>query len=355
MTSISPQARPHRGVARAALTEDYLALRGSAGGLNLERDVLRVSGPDAREYLQGQCSQDLSGLANGSAADSLVLSPQGKLDALVRVIALGDDEFLVDVRGGYGEQLEARLNRFKLRVKAQVEHTDWRCVAVRGPGAAGLVHPSAPPPGTQVIVPYEWNGVVGVDLIGEDPRVPEEARVCAFDALESVRVEAGIPEMGAELDGKTIAAEADLVGRCVSLSKGCYTGQELVARLDARGNRVSRRLRGLVLSAASGAWSEAASGVSREGSREAASGAPDVPSDLLRSEVMSNEKVVGSVTSVAWSPSLSSLVALAYLQRGVTPPCSVELAIRVGSPSGPGGLSREGTRLAAEARELPLV
>ena len=62
-----------------------------------------------------------------------------------------------------------------------------------------------------------------------------------------MRVEAGIPVMGAELDERTIAAEADLLDRAVSFTKGCYTGQELVARLDARGNRVARHLRGLVV------------------------------------------------------------------------------------------------------------
>jgi folate-binding protein YgfZ len=302
--------------------------------------MLRVSGTGALDYLQGQCSQDLADLATGSARDSLVLSPQGKLDALIRVTRLGDEEYLVDVAGGYGDELEARLNRFKLRVKAVIERSDWSCVALRGPGSADLVDLGSPSNGADVIVPYSWNGVVGVDIIGEDPEIPTRARPCSWQAFEALRVEAGIPQMGSELDGRTIAAEADLLERCVSFTKGCYTGQELVARLDARGNRVSRRLRGLVL-ARGDASANAPSGVGAAG-RSPSSG-------LVGSEVLLGDKVVGSVTSAAWSPSLGAIVALGYLHRDVVPPC--EVLVKASAMSG----ASDEAMLTAEARELPLV
>ena len=101
----------------------------------LGRDVLRVSGADAVEYLQGQLSQDIAALGVGESADSLLLTPQGKLDALVRVSRTGDDELVLDVDGGFGEAVAARLARFKLRVKVAIEPLAWRCVALRGPGA----------------------------------------------------------------------------------------------------------------------------------------------------------------------------------------------------------------------------
>jgi folate-binding protein YgfZ len=285
--------------------EDYEALRNGVGAVPLRRDVLRVSGPDAVEYLQGQLSQDVGALEVGGCADSLILTPQGKLDALVRVGRLGPDELLVDVDGGFGDAVAARLERFKLRVKVVVEPLAWRCVALRGPGTAALAVAVGTSGGVAVAPAFSWNGVSGTDLLGEAPEVPPGVRRCSPEAWESVRVEAGIPVMGAELDERTIAAEADLLERTVSFTKGCYTGQELVARLDARGNRVARHLRGLVLAGLPGGSTGVAPG----------------------SEIVLADKVVGSVTSSAWSPALGCHVALGYVHRTVTVPGPVELRL----------------------------
>lgn len=328
-----------RGGPDVGFDEDYDALRHAVGVVALDRDVVRVAGMDALAYLQGQCSQDLIALENEASTDALLLSPQGKLDALVRVTRLGDEELLVDVDAGYGDAVKARLERFKLRVKAEIESVGWHCLAVRGPRTSEVVAGRAARSGTSLVLPYEWNGVVGVDLLGEAPEVreapelrePEASEVrggvrrCGLGAWESVRVEAGIPAMGAELDARTIAAEAHLLERCVSMTKGCYTGQEIVARLEARGNRVARRLRGLVI----------------------AQPLPGATVPARGSEVRLGEKVVGSVTSSAWSPALGAVCALCYLHRNVTPPCPVE--VRVPAEAG-------GTRaLPAEARDLPLI
>ena len=165
------------------------------------------------------------------------------------------------------------------------------------------------------MVPYAWGAVTGVDIFGAAPEVPVDVRRCAPDAWQALRVEAGIPVMGAELDERTIAAEAGLLERCVSFTKGCYTGQELVARLDARGNKVARRLRGIVIEPA------AAGVMLRPGTSVALGG-----------------KVVGKLTSVAWSPNLATTIALAYLHRDVNPPCAVQVGgrtIRALSRPGP--------------------
>ena len=140
--------------------------------------------------------------------------------------------------------------------------------------------------------------------------------------------------MGSELDAKTIAAEADLVARTVSFTKGCYTGQELVARLDARGNRVPRRLRGLVLDAA------------------AAGSTPPLRSEQLVGALLEDPgsgKSVGRITSAAWSPTLGGLVALAYVHRSVDVPGKVSV-VGVGSEAEPAGTA---VLAHAEARELP--
>ncbi len=307
----------------AELTDDYAAMRHGVGAVTVARDVVLVSGPDAVEYLQGQCSQDVAILESGMSADALLLTPQGKLDAMVRVTRSGDDELYVDVDGGYGDAVMARLARFKLRVKVQIEPVDWRIVALRGPGAASLVGDVTPPAGTSFVVPYAWDGVTGVDLLGPDPRIPAQVRRCGPEAWRALRVEAGIPAMGAELDERTIAAEADLVERCVSFTKGCYTGQELVARLDARGNKVARRLRAVAIDPA-----QAAGVTLRPGA-----------------EVSVGDKVVGRLTSVAWSPVLGTAVALCYLHRHVEPPCDVRVQVE-GSARG---------RAPARALALPLA
>jgi folate-binding protein YgfZ len=305
--------------------EDYAALRHGVGAVDLPRDVVRLSGPDALEYLQGQCSQDVVALAIGESADALLLTPQGKLDALVRVTRAADDELYVDVDGGYGAAVAARLARFKLRVKADIDVVDWRCVALRGPGAADMADAALTLPGVSLVAPYRWGAVGGLDLFGVGPDIPAGVRRCGVGAWRSVRVESGIPVMGAELDERTIAAEAGLLERCVSFTKGCYTGQELVARLDARGNKVARRLRGLVM----------------EHDPSAAGHGPPPGA-----EVASGDRVVGRVTSVAWSPALETVVALAYLHRDVEPPCPVQ----VRTPE-----AAADSILTAEARALPLV
>ncbi|HVX21204.1 MAG TPA: glycine cleavage T C-terminal barrel domain-containing protein [Acidimicrobiales bacterium] len=297
----------------AVLAEDYAALRHGLAAYRRPRDVLSVAGPDAAGYLQGQCSQDLSGLAVGDVVDALLLEPDGKLAALVRVGRVGDDAFVVDTDAGVGDLAAARLARFRLRSKVDVAPLDWACLALRGSDVPAAL--AAPAGG--LVAPFDWNGVTGVDLLGPDPVPPAGARPVGDAAWEAVRVEAGIPAMGRELDEKTIAAEAALVDRTVSFTKGCYTGQELVARLDARGNKVARRLCGLV--------------VDPPGTDPSAL----VGADLT---VPGGDKPVGSVTSAAWCPGLGAVGALAYLHR------SVDLPGRVLA----GGV-------AAEARPLPLV
>ncbi|MDP1805888.1 MAG: glycine cleavage T C-terminal barrel domain-containing protein, partial [Acidimicrobiales bacterium] len=215
---------------------------------------------------------------------ALLLQPQGKVTAFLRVLRVGEEEFVLETDAGFGPAVIERLNRFKLRVKCELEPLAWRCLAVRGPKAHELV-----PDG----VVADWPGLPGRDLVGESPAAPAGVTECGMDAYEAVRIEAGIPVMGRELDEGTIPAEAGVVDMSVSFTKGCYTGQELVARIDSRGGNVPRRLRGLVLS---------------EGP------AP------VGATVQADGKEVGKLTSVAFSPGLNATVALAYVGRAVEPP-----------------------------------
>jgi folate-binding protein YgfZ len=263
------------------LADGYAALRAGTAAVVIGRDVVRVSGPDAVDFLQGQLSQDLSALAVGASGWSLILQPQGKVDALVRVSRLGDDEVLLDSDGGWGEAVLARLARFKLRVKADLEPWGSGCVRVLGRAeAAG--------PG----VAFEWPPLRGVDLLGAEARVADDLDEAPAEAWEVLRIEAGFPAMGAELTDKTIPAEAGIVERTVSFTKGCFTGQELVARIDSRGGNVPRHLRGLVIE-----------------------GAPPPPG----TSVAVDGRDVGTVTSAARHPD-GHAVALGYLKRDVAVP-----------------------------------
>ncbi len=272
---------------------DYAALRRDVGAVWLDRDFLKVEGPDTFSFLQGQLSQDVSGLAIGDAAESFLLQPQGKVDAMVRITRTDDEEAVIDVDGGFGAAVAERLNRFKLRVKVDLEELDWRCLALRGPKAHDLE------PITGAVVDADWPGLPGVDVIGVEPGVPDDVRQCGEEAWQVVRIEAGIPLMGTELSERTIPAEAGVVERTVSFTKGCFTGQELVARIDSRGGNVPRHLRGVEVA----------------GDR--------VPP--VGSVVVVEAKEVGSLTSVAWSPGTGGPVALAYVRPDVTPPADAEV------------------------------
>lgn len=271
------------------------ALREGVGACLVPRDVLRASGPDTVAFLQGQLSQDVEALESGQSAFSLLLQPQGKVEAFLRVTRTADDEVVLDTDAGWGESMQARLARFKLRVRCDLEPLAWRCLAVRGEASTAL---PPTPEGTWRVLP-ETPGLAGFDLLGDDPVVPPGATEVDFAAYEGLRIEAGVPRMGAELDATTIPAATGVVERAVSFTKGCYTGQELVARIDSRGGNVPRRLRGVVVGP----------GV-----------APPAGSDIVVAD-----KVVGTLTSVGSSTLRRATVALAYVRREVEPPADVQL------------------------------
>jgi len=330
------------------LGEETAALRHGAGAFRPARDVLAVHGPDAEAYLQGQLSQDVRALAVAASVDSLLLEPDGKLSALLRVTRTDGQGFVLDVEGGYGDAVAARLRRFLLRSKVEVEHLAWRCLSLRGPAvgeaAAGLLAVLAER--GVLAVPFGWNGWVGVDLLGaadvvlgpDEVDLPAGVVACGPEAVEACRIASGIPAMGTELTGKTIAAEAGLVERTVSFTKGCYTGQELVARIDSRGAKVPRRLVGIVAPGRP-ADEGGGDGVTLARGMTLHAGEPP-PGDGA-----ADDKIVGTITSAAWSVELGAWAALGYLHRTVEAPAPV----RVRSGDGLGGSSP------AQARVLPLV
>jgi folate-binding protein YgfZ len=254
--------------------------------VRLDRDVLRVTGPDALSYLQGQLSQDLDALAAGEAAFTLLLEPDGKLGFWLRVARVADDGYVLDIDAGSGDALRARLERFKLRVQADIEPLDWVCVAYRR-GELDLAGQG------ELQLAVDWRGLVGVDVLGPDVAIIDGVPERSAAEYELDRITFGWPAMGAEITEGRIPAESGVVDASVSFTKGCYTGQELVARIDSRGGNAPRHLRRL----------------------HVLGGVPQVGA-----EVVVDGEVVGELTSVAPIVEESGAVALAYVKRLVEPP-----------------------------------
>lgn len=295
-----------------SVSDDLEVLRTAVGVVDRsDRGAVLVTGPDAWSYLQSLVSADLDAIGDGEGAHSLLLTPQGKLDVDFRLLRVGDEVWL-DCDPGFGEQLAASLNRFRIRVQCDVTDRtgSWGSLAVRGPGALdaasalGVDVPVAPHAHVRfeegaVVVRAPWPGGDGFDVVGPPATVATAAErlsaagvpTCSPEAFEALRIEAGVPRQGCELDEKTIPQEAFLERDAVSFSKGCFLGQELVCRIDTRGhvNKYLRRLSDLDGSPPRGA------------------------------EIVAGEKVVGTVTSSAPG------AALGYVRHEVEPPASVEL------------------------------
>ena len=249
----------------------------------IPRDVVQAAGPDTAMFLQGQLSQDVASVPLGGSTWSLLLQPSGKVDAWLRLTRDEDEVFVLDVEGGWGERLTQRLERFKLRTKCELEQIDgWRCVAVRNAKPADAADAT--------VRPIVWPGTEGYDLLGPDVEPPPHVQLASDpDVYERARIEAGVPALGHELTDATIPVEAGqwLIDASVSFTKGCFTGQELVARIDSRGGNAPRPIRGLRI---------------------------DGPA-AIGDEVIVDGKVAGTVTSAA--PSEDATVALAPLSRTV--------------------------------------
>ena len=204
------------------MTDTSLAVR-------RQRDVVAVVGPDARTYLQGQLSQDVEALEVGGSAETFLLQPAGKVDAWMRVSRLADDHFLLDVEEGFGPQVVARLTRFLLRTDCTVQEVQWDLLTVIDAEASAF---STPVGGLALAV--EWPGLVAVDLLGPSVELPAGLAEGSSRDWEARRIAAGIPAMGSEMDSTTIPGSTGVVERSASFTKGCYTGQELVARVNSR-------------------------------------------------------------------------------------------------------------------------
>jgi tRNA-modifying protein YgfZ len=178
------------------------------------RAYIRVSGPDAEDYLQRMVSNDVAALPEGGACDALLLTAKARVIAPLRVLRRGTDDFLLLTEPELGEIVQREFLRTRFAAKVEIEPEE---------------HES-------------WLVLDGDEVLDERPPGEEVSE----DEFERWRIEAGIPRWGREIDERVLPAEARLDETHISFTKGCYPGQEPIARQRYRG-KVNRQLRVLEL------------------------------------------------------------------------------------------------------------
>jgi folate-binding protein YgfZ len=210
---------------------------------DLPRDVVLVEGDEARWFLHSQLSQDVQALPPGRSVWSFILSPDGKVDALVRVVCRSDQLFSLDVERGFGEAVVARLTRFVLRANVRLTMSDWsvRRFEAETPGelagAAGRAE-------------CDWGSSLLVDIVGPTAEMPTGGTAVPHQMFDAVRADRAWPAMGVDLRPGDVPAGTGIIEQAVSFTKGCYPGQELVERMDSRGANAPVQLRSVPLGTA---------------------------------------------------------------------------------------------------------
>jgi folate-binding protein YgfZ len=243
-----------------------------------EREFVGVSGPDAADYLQRMVSNDVEALAPGDACPALLLTAKARVIAPLVVLRRADDDFLLLTEPRLGDVVRTQLTRMRLRAQCEIALEEHESVLVFG-GAGGFA--------------TDWPGARELLDSELEPTLTAEE-------LELRRIESGVPRWEREIDNRILPAEAGLDATHVSFSKGCYPGQEPVARLHFRGHP-NRGLRVLGLEEL-----------------------PEYDAPLLH-----DGRKVGRVTSAARRED-GTVVALAYVRTEVPDDAPLALAARAG-------------------------
>jgi folate-binding protein YgfZ len=302
--------------------EQYHAVRQGSGFLDRSaRGRLRLTGRDRRDYLQGLLTNDIAALTPGTGCYAALLTAQGRMISDMYVLETGE-AVLMDVEPALTARVFAHLERFIFSEDVQVadETASRSQITVCGPAASavlgGVLREGASAPvdlgamnvldnramhwrgGDVVVVRRDDIGTAGYDVLIDAalaPAVIDALRAAGAheiddDVAEAIRVEGGQPRFGQDMDEDTIPLEAGIEDRAISMTKGCYVGQEIIVRVLHRGHgRVARRLVGITL----------------EGETVPQRGAG----------IRSGERAIGSVTSAVWSPAAGAPLALGYVHR----------------------------------------
>jgi folate-binding protein YgfZ len=295
---------------------EYAALRDGAGVLDLSfRGRLCALGADAQAFLNGQVTNNVKDLKVGEGCYAALVSAKGKLYSDLNIYRL-ENELLLDFEPGLAESVSQRLEKFIIAEDVQIidASPQYGLLSVQGPKAGEVVAGVSP----QFIVPtkamavakvaeaalgeiylvsHPRSGSHGVDLFVPVAAMKDAAerllarggRLCGWQALETARIEAGVARFGADMDETNLAPEA-LDTRAISYSKGCYIGQEVIARIRTYG-QVAKSLRRLKFGG--------------EGKEPPPKG----------TKLFHGNKEVGNITSAVWSPTVKAIIALGYVRR----------------------------------------
>jgi folate-binding protein YgfZ len=244
------------------------------------RDFVSVRGPDAAKYLQAMVSNDVEALGPGETCEALLLTPKARVIAPLVVVRRSADDFLLLTEASLGEHVRTTLLRSRFAAKCAIEREEHASTVVFGDGDG--------------IATCDF-GEPAVEVLDADLPVTVDD-----DELELLRIRAGTPRFGREIDDRVLPAEAGLEARAVSFEKGCYPGQEPVARQHYRG-RVNRSLRVLEIAGT------------------------EIPG--YDAELTYDEKTVGRVTSAVRDGEV--VVALAYVRAEVPRDAVLALGERI--------------------------
>jgi len=275
-----------QGVPSGDVTAEYRRIRTDVGSISGIHRLITVRGPDAVSFVQGLVSQDLVSMSSGQVKRSFFLQPSGKLAALLWV-GVGTEEVVLFCGADVAADTAGALGRYRIRVKAEIDLDERPVIELWGRSA---FEAAATEPGRwhrneeAVVLAAAMPGMPRAFLVGIDTDVPR----VGTRATTAIRVEAGEPVMGLDVDNATIPQECGFMPESVSFTKGCYLGQELVARIDTRGH-VNRRLMGVMI---------------RENTVPPAG-----------AEILLDAKVVGRLTSPAESLTLRAPVGLSLIRR----------------------------------------
>jgi folate-binding protein YgfZ len=249
-----------------------------------------VTGPDAAVYLNRMVSNEVETLQVGDACEALLLTPKARIVAPMLAWRRAEDGYLLLTEPEAGERLARELGRARFAAKCEIAVEEHTSVVVLGDDPLVV--------NRHDVVANDDYGLPAVELLDTYP--PDDAEAIAEDELERLRILARTPRLGRELDDRVLPAEAGLEHRAISFTKGCYPGQEPVARLHFRGHP-NRTLRLIAVD---------------EG-----------PLPEYDAELVLDGKAVGRVTSAA-PDRQRGIVALAYVRREV--PAGAALALQDG-------------------------
>ncbi|MBM3264796.1 MAG: aminomethyltransferase family protein [candidate division Zixibacteria bacterium] len=298
------------------MADEHRAVRAATGLIDLSyRGKVRMTGKDRQAFLHRMVTNDINTLNPGESVYACLLTPQGKI-IVDMTVYLREEDILLDTEPGMAATLQTALDRYALIDDVKIEEvtTDYGLIGLHGPSATSLLRDiflGITPPETAKHTDAEWDGTrivvahaprtgeTGYDLYVPAERTlglwtsfletgkPYGLRVFGYETLETLRVEAGIPRYGAELDDRILPNEA-VREKAISFNKGCYIGQEPVVMMEHRG-RPNRLLAGLRIN----------------GDARPPYNAP----------ILSGDQEAGWITSAVQGRSVPAILALGFIRR----------------------------------------